>query len=363
LAENRQAVGFGRGFWIATAVLTVVAAGSVYFWYTLPISNALPEAILTARQIDDLFRFMAAVGSALYVFIFGYIVYFAIAFRAKKGDDPNAIGVQVHDNVRLEVLWTILPALFVVLLSIISVKIWYEITLQPANGLVVEAIGHKWYYTFRYPQVHGEITDEMHVPLGVPVTLNVTSSDVIHSFWVPAMRLKTDMVPGMVTTIRFTPVRPGRYQIICTQFCGTQHAEMNKQVFVIEDRPAYDAWFHSWQAKNANASDAVATASTGTVALAGGDAKAGQATFQAKCSACHAIGPYSQRLVGPGLKDVLHDPSHPSLVDGDAATPANVAKILQQGYKGDMGQMPSAQMNAIGDKDIANLVAYLNSLK
>ena len=107
--------------------------------------------------------------------------------------------------MRLEVLWTILPALFVVLLSIISVKIWYEITLQPANGLVVEAIGHKWYYTFRYPQVHGEITDEMHVPLGVPVTLNVTSSDVIHSFWVPAMRLKTDMVPGMVTTIRFTP--------------------------------------------------------------------------------------------------------------------------------------------------------------
>jgi len=101
----------------------------------------LPEAILTARQIDDLFRFMAAVGSALYVFIFGYIVYFAIAFRAKKGDDPNAIGVQVHDDVRLEVLWTILPALFVVLLSIISVKIWYEITLQPANGLVVEAIG------------------------------------------------------------------------------------------------------------------------------------------------------------------------------------------------------------------------------
>ena len=91
MAENRQAVGFGRGFWVATAVLTAVAAGSIYFWYTLPIANALPEAILTARQIDDLFRFMAAVGSALYIFIFGYIVYFAIAFRAKKGDDPNAI--------------------------------------------------------------------------------------------------------------------------------------------------------------------------------------------------------------------------------------------------------------------------------
>ena len=85
------------------------------------------------------------------------------------------------------------------LLSVVSVRIWYEIMLEPENGLVVEAIGHQFYFSFRYPQINGEVTDEMHLPLGVPVTLNLTSADVIHGFWVPAMRLKNDTVPGLVT--------------------------------------------------------------------------------------------------------------------------------------------------------------------
>ena len=105
----------------------------------------------------------------------------------------------------LEFWWTVIPVLFVILLSIVSVRIWYEIMLEPENGLVVQAIGHQFNFTFRYPQINGEITDEMHLPINVPVTLNLTSSDVIHSFWVPAMRLKNDTVPGLVTSIRFTP--------------------------------------------------------------------------------------------------------------------------------------------------------------
>ncbi len=363
MVENKRAAGLGRGFWIVTAVFALLSIAAYAFWYWFPLTNYLPEAIVTAKQVDDLFRFMAAWGSVLYIFVFGYIVYFAIAFRVKKSDAPDAIGVQIHDNHRLELAWTVIPLLFVIVLSIFSVKIWYEITLAPSNGIVIESIGHKWYFTFRYPQVHGEITNEMHVPLGVPVTLNITSADVIHSFWVPAMRLKADMVPGMVTTIRFTPDRAGRYKIICTQFCGTNHADMNQQMLVIEPKAQYDAWYHGWQVKNAGISDALPSASTGTISLAGGDPKAGQALFAQKCSACHAMAPFAHTVVGPGLKGVMSDPSHPNLVDGDKATPADVAKILQQGYKGDMGQMPNAQMNGLDDKDIANLVAYLDSLK
>ncbi len=364
MVENRaQSAHVGPGFWSVTAVLGLLAIASIVFWYWFPLEQYLPAAIVTARQVDTLFRFMAATGSALYIFVFGYLLYFAIAFRVKPSDPPDAIGVQVHDNHRLEFWWTLIPALFVVLLSVVSVKIWYEIMLEPQNGLVVQAIGHQFNFTFRYPQINGEITDEMHLPIGVPVTLNLTSSDVIHSFWVPAMRLKNDTVPGLVTSIRFTPRLTGRYQIICTQFCGVLHAQMNKQVLVVEDKASFDRWYQGWQVKNAHVSNALPAAGGAAVALTGGSAPAGQTLFAQKCSACHAIGPFNQRIVGPGLKGVLHDPSHPDLVNGDPATPANVAKILQTGYVGSLGAMPNATTNGLSNQDIANLVAYLDSLK
>jgi cytochrome c oxidase subunit 2 len=377
LVENRAATAtLGRGFWTVTLVLAILSALGIWFWVTTPLDIILPAvAAQPGEQIDDLLRFMAASGTALFIFVLGYIIYFALAFRARKSDGPDAIGVQVHDNPVLEFWWTLLPTLFVVLLSVLSVKIWYQIQIaQPANGLVVESIGHQWYFTFRYPQIHGEVTNEMHLPVNQPVVLNVTSADVIHSFWVPAFRLKADMVPGLINTIRFTPTKVGRYPIICTEFCGTLHGMMNAQVpgadgkpqgqWLVVDTPAdFQKWYHKTQLANANQSDALPTASTGSIALAGGDAAAGKALFSQKCSACHALAPYSQRIVGPGLKGVLHDPAHPNLVDGKPATPANVADILQHGYVGSMGAMPNQTANGLSDKDIANLVAFLDSLK
>jgi cytochrome c oxidase subunit II len=363
LVENRaEPAGLDRGFWTVTAVLAVLAVVAIVFGSIFPLETYLPAAIVTARQVDHLFRFMAATGSALWIFIAGYLLYFSIAYRAKPNDPPDAIGLQIHDNHKLEFWWTIIPALFVVLLSIVSVRIWYEIMLEPANGLVVEAIGHQFYFSFRYPQINGEVTDEMHLPLNVPITLNLTSADVIHGFWVPAMRLKNDTVPGLVTTIKFTPRLAGRYPIICTQFCGVLHSEMDKQVLVIEPKPAFDKWYKSWQQKNAHASNALPAAG-GAVNLQGGSAGAGKTLFDQKCTACHKIAPFSQVLVGPGLAGVLHDPAHPNLVNGDPATPQNVAAILQHGYTGSMGTMPNAAANGLSEQDIANLVAFLDTLK
>jgi cytochrome c oxidase subunit II len=364
LAEQRaQSIGVDRSFWTATVVLAVLAVASMVFWYLFPISKYLPEAIITARQVDTMFRFMAATGSALYIFIAGYLIYFSIAFRAKASDPPGAIGVQIHDNPKLEFWWTLLPAIFVLVLSVISVRIWYEILLEPENGLVIQAIGHQFYFSFRYPNVNGEITDEMHLPLGEPVTLNLTSADVIHGFWVPAMRLKNDTVPGLVTSIRFTPQLAGRYEIICTQFCGVLHSQMHKQVLVIEDRASFDKWYQGWQQRNAHVSNALPAAPGQAIALTGGDAAAGKTLFAQKCTACHKLAPFDQRLVGPGLQGVLHDPAHPNLVSGKPATPENVAAILQNGFTGSLGTMPNASANGLSSQDISNLVAFLNTLK
>jgi cytochrome c oxidase subunit 2 len=364
VANRAPATGLDRDFWVVTAIFTVLSVIGIWFWYWIPLDKVLlPEAIDTAHQVDELFRFMAATGTALYIFVAGYLLYFSIKFRAKASDPPDAIGVQIHDNHKLEFWWTIVPVLFVIVLSVVSINIWYEILLKPQNGLVVEAIGHQFNFTFRYPQVNGEITDEMHLALGVPVTLDLTSSDVIHSFWVPAMRLKNDTVPGLVTSIRFTPKLAGRYQIICTQFCGVLHSQMNKQVLVIEDQASFDKWYRGWQVKNAHVSNELPSSTGGAIALNGGTAAVGQKLFAQKCTACHALGPFDQKIVGPGLKGVLHDPSHPNLVNGDPATPANVASILQKGYSGSLGVMPNATTNGLSDQDIANLVAYLDSLK
>lgn len=355
----------GRGFWVTTAVLALLSLAGILYFQMMPSLQPWlpPEGGHPGDQVDWLFRFMASVAAALYVFVLGYVIYFAIAYRQRRNDPPDALGVHVHDNTRLEAAWTIVPALFVVLLSVLSVKIWYVLQVQPNNGLVVESIGRQWYYTFRYPGINGEVTDEMHLPVNVPVTLNLTSQDVIHSFWVPDMRLKEDMIPGLINPIRFTPTRVGRYKIICTEFCGTGHSTMEKQVMVVESQAQYTAWYHAWQVRNAHVSNARAAVSSGTIGLAGGNASAGRALFAQKCSACHALGPFSRRIVGPGLGEVLHDSTHPNLVDGDPATESNVAKILQHGYTGDIGHMPNQAQNGLSNKDIANLVAYLNTLK
>jgi cytochrome c oxidase subunit 2 len=370
LPENRDpVVHLDRQFWIVTAVLAVLALMTILWWVWAPITSIMPEAVDKAQQIDALFRFLAASGSALFVFICGYVLYFSLAFRRHAGTPDDAVGIQIHDNNKLEMWWTIIPTVFVVIMAIFSLRIWYGIEVAPNNTLVVEAIGHQWYYTFRYPNVNGEIS-EMHLPLGQAVTLHVTSSDVIHSFWIPAMRLKADMVPGLINTFEFTPTRPGKYEIICTEFCGTLHGEMHSgtsqnPAYVYIDQPAaYAAWYAHTERLQIHASNAIAAPVSKTqLNLSGGDPKAGAKLFAAKCSACHAIGPFDQKIVGPGLRGVLNDPAHPQLVDGDKATPENIAKILENGFKGSLGQMPNQAANGLSNKDIVNLVAYLKTLK
>ena len=251
MVEHRTpAVSLGRGFWTVTALFAVLSALGIWYWETTPLDNILPAvAAQPGADIDSLLRFMAACGTALFIFVAGYIVYFAIAFRARKEDAPDAIGVQIHDNHKLEFWWTIIPTAFVVLLSFLSVRIWYGIQIaQPTNGLVVESIGHQWYYTFRYPQVHGEITDEMHVPVNQPVVLNVTSADVIHSFWVPAFLFKMDAIPGRTNAFQIVPEHEGTYVGKCAEFCGEGHSSMLFNVKVVS-KAEFDAHVAELKAK------------------------------------------------------------------------------------------------------------------
>ncbi|MBV8244822.1 MAG: cytochrome c oxidase subunit II [Candidatus Eremiobacteraeota bacterium] len=355
-----------RQFWIVTALIAIASLAWIAFALAWDITKVLPEAVRPADLIDALFRFLLAASGVVFIVVTTYVVYFSLRYRRRADDPPDAIGIQIHDHHALELWWTIIPTVLLVALGIFSVRIFSGIYLeQPTNGLTVEAIGHQWYFDFRYPGINGVITDEMHLPLGVPVTLHVTSQDVIHSFWIPADRIKADMVPGLINTLHFTPTHPGTYKIICTEFCGTLHSDMNKQIMVVQDDASFKKWYEGWKVKNAHASNALpgTGVSSASVNLAGGSAANGQKLFTSKCIACHGTGAFDAKVVGPGLKNVLHDPAHPQLLNGTPANEDDVAKLIKSGFTGAMGHMPSEAENSLSDKDIADLVAFLNTYK
>lgn len=344
----------GPGFWTFTVILLLAIIASDIWLNAQNFANWLPEAAAPADRIDDLFKFMGIWVIAIFYIVAGYTIYFAIVFRKKKNMPADAIGVQVHGHTWLEFWWTILPTLLIIYLAIQSVQIWQSLQNAQGDVLTMEAIGHQFGFQFRYPKLSMPVNDDMHVPIGTPITLHVTSVDVLHSFWVPEVRLKADMVPGLIQTLRFTPTKLGTYHIICTEYCGRYHGKMDGK-FIVDSTQDFQQWLDTQE-------KAQGAAAAAPLDLAKGQVDAGQALFGQKCSSCHSVGPFTQKIVGPGLGHLEDDPAHAKLVDGDPPTPANIAKILQNGYAGDIGTMPNQSANGISNLDIANLVAYLVSL-
>ena len=350
-----------RGFWIATGALAVISAALMALVVAYPIDRLLPEASSASIPIDFIFKFMAFFSVPIFVFINGYLIYFSLRHRVRKGDPPDATGSPIHDHRGLETWWTIIPSTLMVSLGIISYLVMPKYYLVGRDSAAtIEAIGHQFYFEFRYPGLPHTVVTELHLPLGVPVTIDTTSAEadesraVIHSFWAPEFRVKQDMVPGMVVPIHLTAIKLGRYRIVCGEYCGLGHSKMWGWI-VVESKPDFDRWFAQQQKMQA--------AAPRPVTLAAGDAVHGRILFTQKCAACHSAAPFAQRKVGPGLANLFNDPDHPNLVDEKPPTPANVADIIEHGFQGDLGIMPNMQANGLAGKDVADLVAYLKTLK
>jgi cytochrome c oxidase subunit 2 len=355
-----------RTFWIVTVVLSVISVLLAYVISVTPLDYILPGASLHAADrgddIDGLFRFMGVVSAVIFVYVMGYLLYFSVAFRRRKNEPASSIGVQIHDAHTLEIWWTVVPTILIAILAVMSVQVWARVQFgSGAPALTVEVIGHQFNYEFRYPGLRDSYfsgTEPMHLPVGRQVRVLVTSADVIHSFWVPEMRMKADTVPGLVQNLNFTPQHAGTYDIVCTEFCGVNHSRMQAKL-VVQSPAAFDAWLAGMKKAQA----ASGASGGGAAALALGKADDGKALFAQKCSSCHQIAAFDQKIVGPGLNHLTDDPRHPSLVNGQSATPEHIAGILQQGFTGPAGMMPNSQANGLSSQDIANLVAYLVSLK
>jgi cytochrome c oxidase subunit 2 len=357
--------GMGPGFIPVTIVMTIINVAVALAVCYLPLDFLLPSesnpASDSAVSIDWLFKFMTVFGVAITVYVSGYVAYFAWVFRRRPDEDINTVGVPIHDAPKLEFWWTVLPTILLIILMYLTIVAWKQIQFPTtAAALTTEVVAHQFYFEFRYPGMQGAVYSpkgEMHLPEGKPVKILVSAGegDVIHQFWVPEFRLKIAAVPGMVTQLNLTPTRLGRYDITCSEYCGKNHSIMQAKLVV--DTPAdFDKWLA--QAR------VTAAASGPAIALNTGVADTGKALFAQKCSACHSVaGGFDTKIVGPGLLHITDDPAHPKLVDGKAPTPEDIEEILVKGYVGPIGAMPNRQANGLSDADIANLVAYLVSLK
>jgi cytochrome c oxidase subunit II len=357
------------GFWRAVVVMGVISAALMGIVVWFPIDRLfLPEASTVSVYIDNLFKFSMFFGVPILVYVNGFIIYFSIRYRHRPDEPMDAVGSSIHDHPVLEAVWTIVPGVLMIVLAVLSyfiIPMYYPTGQAAAGQVTMEAIGHKFYFEFRYPGLKQSVDNEMHLPVGVPVTLLITSSEesqdvstgaVLHSFWVPEFRLKQDMIPGMVVPIHFTPRETGTFRIVCSEFCGLGHSHMWGKV-VVQSKDDFDKWY-----ADQNKAAVAEAAGVQPISLSGGVASAGQTLFNAKCVVCHNAAPFAQRKVGPGLADLFDDPEHPSLVTGKKATPEDVADILVHGAHGDMGVMPNMQANGLSSKDIADLVAYLQTL-
>jgi cytochrome c oxidase subunit II len=204
-------------------------------WFGIPL---FPEAASSiAERVDALYFFLLGVSAFFSVLIAGLIVFFAVKFHRRK---PGAVGASIHGGLMLEVTWTVIPLLITMVIFGWGASVFFAMTHPPDDTLNIYVVGKQWMWKFQHLDGQREI-NELHIPVGRNIRLIATSEDVIHDVFVPAFRVKADVIPGRYVALWFRPTKAGRYHLFCAEYCGTKHSGMTGEVVVME--PAeYQAW-------------------------------------------------------------------------------------------------------------------------
>lgn len=271
---------------VVVGILIVIV--TVLTYVGLEAAGLMPVAASAqAGPIDWLWNVELKFISFLSALIIVPLAYSLIVFRRKKGDTEDA--EHVEGNTNLEITWTVAPLFIVMLFAYLGAQNLSEIRRVDPDAMVVNVTGIQWSWKFEYP-AYGVTTTELHLPEGTQVLFQMTSKDVIHSFWVPEFRVKQDLVPGRITELRITPTLVGNYKVRCAELCGTSHAYMEGAV-VVSTQGDFDAWM----AEQVKLAEQAAATPEGR----------GQALVTANgCAACHSatgasgIGPTWLALFG-----------------------------------------------------------------
>jgi cytochrome c oxidase subunit II len=316
--------------------------------------NTFAPQSAPARLIQHLSFFVIQITAAIFIVVASILIYVVVRFRQRDPNDDSE-PPQVYGSTQIELAWTVIPVLIVVVLFLTSARILFAIQDQkmPAAALKADVIAHQFWWEFRYPQYGFTTANELHVPVSndqapdhamTITSLNLLSADVDHSFWVPVLFGKIDSIPNQVNHMWFNPEKVGMYVGQCAQFCGVEHAKMLLRVYV-QSPEDFAAWVKNQQQPGVQ-DPAVAE---------------GRQLFESQaCISCHVIrGTAAQGKFGP---DLTHFMSRDTLASGAADNnPANLKLwIKDPDYVKPGSLMPAMQLS---DDEINKIVAYLTTLK
>ena len=330
--------------YVIISVLVIVSTFLVHSWL-ISIGLFPTEASAQSIPIDQLFHVHLWMISFLFSLIMVTLIYSLIAFHRRKGEQGD--GAYLTGDHALEITWTSIPFFAVLILAYVGAKSLGAIRVIDPSALQVKVTAGQWYWQFQYPE-YGITSTELYLPVQTQINLQMTSVDVIHSFWVPEVRVKQDIIPGRTVELRVTPILIGQYTVRCAELCGLRHAYMETPVHVLSQAD-FDKWVSEQQAATS----------------ASPELRGQQLAQQYGCANCHStdgssnIGPTWLHLYGSTVQlsdgtSVTADDSYisNSILDPNsqvvAGFPANV--------------MPNFS-NTFNQTDIDALVAFIKTLK
>jgi cytochrome c oxidase subunit 2 len=315
-------------------------------------TNIFAPSSTPADSIYRLSLLVLAATGAIFAVVFSMLLYAAVKFRGRSGD--NREPPQVYGSDQLELAWTVIPVLIVMVLFIASARVIHAVqdARRPPGTIEVTAVGHQFWWEFRYQQYGFVTANELHVPLSdpgrsSPTFITLLSADTDHSFWVPRLAGKTDLIPNHPNSLWIDPQEPGIYLGQCAQYCGTQHAKMLLRVYV-ESRADFDRWVRKQQAIQANAAMSP-------------EAVEGRHVFESTaCINCHTIeGTVADGRFGPNLRHLM---SRDTIASGAAPnTPENLRAWIQNPNAIKPGSLMPA-MN-LTNKQLNEVTEYMLTLR
>ena len=303
-----------------------------------------------AQSIAGLSRFVLSIAAIIFIVVFTLLAYAIVRFRQRQPDKDRE-PPQVYGSTEIEIAWTVIPALIVLVLFLAAARVivFIQNASPPHNAIEITVIGHQFWWEFRYPGFNVVTANELHVPVSdpahpMPTFLTLLSADTDHSFWVPRLAGKTDLIPNHPNRMWIEPQEPGIFLGQCAQYCGTQHAKMLLRVYV-EPSIAFERWIRD-QRQTAVATDAVSE---------------GRVTFETgPCLACHKVkGIAGNGQYGPNLTHLM---SRDTIASGAAV---NTTENLRRWISDPNLIKPGAKMPALGlsAHQIDVVTAYLETLR
>jgi cytochrome c oxidase subunit II len=313
-------------------------------------TSIFAPASTPAQEIVDLSVFVLAVTGAVFLVVFTLLTYAVVKFRKRKTTDGRE-PAQVYGSTQLELAWTVVPVLIVVVLFLAAARVIAGIqnAPKPANAIEVTVIGHQFWWEYRYPSLKVVTANELHIPISdpahpTPTFLTLLSADTDHSFWVPRLAGKTDLIPNHPNSLWMDPHETGVFLGQCSQYCGTQHALMLLRVYV-QTREEFDRWIRE-QSLPAQASGVISE---------------GQKIFErTACINCHAVGgTVANGRFGP---DLTHLMSRDTIASGAVPnTSANLRRWIQNPNTIKRGSKMPAM--GLSDPELDSITHYLETLR